>query len=363
MTATAAKTYQLYINGQWAEAAGGKTFEVRNPATGELIANVADGGAAEAEAAVKAAHEAFPAWSKRPADERAELLHKAFDILKSRIEEHARILTQENGKPLAESKRRGDDRRGLRRWNAEEARRTYGEVVPSPTASQARADLPPAGRRGRGDHPLELPVLDDHPQDRPGPGGGLHRRAAPLLGDAAGRDGDHQGVRRCGLPGGRGQHRHQQVGDRRSSKVLAESKLVRKITFTGSTEVGKQLMAQAAGTVKKVSLELGGHAPMLIFDDADLEAAAQGAITSRFRNAGQTCICTNRLYVQRSIVDKFSKRVAELAGGLKVGNGLDAGDAGRAADRRARLRQGRGSGQGCGRRGRAGAGRWQARRA
>ena len=109
------------------------------------------------------------------------------------------------------------------------------------------------------------------------------------------------------------------------SKVLAESNLVKKITFTGSTEVGKQLMMQAAGTVKKVSLELGGHAPMLIFDDADLEQAAQGAITSRFRNAGQTCICTNRLYVQRSIVDKFSKRVAELASGLKVGNGMDAG--------------------------------------
>src|SRR6476469_3820037 len=124
MTATAVKTYQLYSNGQWIDAAGGKTFEVRNPATGELLANVADGGAAEAVAAVKAAHAAFPAWSKRPADERAELLHKAFDILKGRIEEHARILTQENGKPLAESRGEATIGAAFVRWNAAEARRT-----------------------------------------------------------------------------------------------------------------------------------------------------------------------------------------------------------------------------------------------
>ena len=136
MTATAVKTYQLYINGRWVEAAGGRTFEVHNPATGDVLAEVADGGAEEATAAVRAAADAFPAWSKRPADERAELLHKTFELLRSRIDEHARILTEENGKPLAESKGEATIGAGFVRWNAEEARRTYGEVVPSPTTAK-----------------------------------------------------------------------------------------------------------------------------------------------------------------------------------------------------------------------------------
>ena len=324
MTATAVKTYQLYINGQWVEAAGGKTFAVHNPATDEIIGEAADAGAAEAEAAVKAAHDAFPAWAKRPADERAELLHKAFDILKSRIEDHARILTQENGKPLAESRGEATIGAAFVRWNAEEARRTYGEVVPSPTtAKRVLTFRQPVGVVAA-ITPWNFPYSMITRKIAPALAAGCTvvlrpSSATPLVALEIIKAFDD-----AGFPAG-----VVNIVTSKSavavSKVLAESNLVKKITFTGSTEVGKQLMVQAAGTVKKVSLELGGHAPMLIFDDADLEQAAQGAITSRFRNAGQTCICTNRLYVQRSIVDKFSKRVAELASALKVGNGMDAG--------------------------------------
>ena len=324
MTATATKAYQLYINGRWIEAAGGKTFAVHNPATGELIGEAADAGTAEAEAAVKAAHDAFPAWAKRPADERAELLHKAFDILKSRIEEHARILTQENGKPLAESKGEATIGAGFVRWNAEEARRTYGEVVPSPTTGKrvltSRQPVGVVAAITPWNFPYSMITRKIAPALAAGCTVVLRPSSAtPLVALEIIKAFDD-----AGFPAG-----VVNIITSKSavavSKVLAESNLVKKITFTGSTEVGKQLMVQAAGTVKKVSLELGGHAPMLIFDDADLEQAAQGAIMSRFRNAGQTCICTNRLYVQRTIVDKFSKRVAELAKGLKVGNGLDAG--------------------------------------
>ena len=324
MTATAAKTYQLYINGEWVGGQGGKTFEVRNPATDELIAEVADGGAAEAEAAVQAAHAAFPAWSKRPADERAELLHKAFEILKGRIDEHAQILTQENGKPLAESKGEATVGAAFVRWNAEEARRTYGEVVPSPTAAKRVLTFRQPVGVVAAITPWNFPYSMITRKIAPALAAGCTvvlrpSSATPLVAIEIIR-----AFHDAGFPAG-----VVNIVTSKSatgvSKVFAESNLVKKITFTGSTEVGKELMAQAAGTVKKVSLELGGHAPMLIFDDADLEQAAQGAITSRFRNAGQTCICTNRLYVQRSIVDKFSKRVAELASGLKVGNGLEAG--------------------------------------
>jgi len=323
MTATATKTYQLYINGEWIDAASGKTFAVTNPATGEEIATVADAGTAEAEAAVKAAHAAFPAWSKRPADERAELLHAAFEILKSRIDEHARILTLENGKPLAESKGEATIGAGFVRWNAEEARRTYGEVVPSPAANKRVLTYRQPVGVVAAITPWNFPYSMITRKIAPALAGGCTvilrpSSATPLVAIEIIRAFDE-----AGFPAGVVNIvTSKSAGE--VSKVLAESKLVRKITFTGSTEVGKQLMAQAAGTVKKVSLELGGHAPMLIFDDADIEAAAQGAIMSRFRNAGQTCICTNRLYVQRPLLEKFSQRVAEIAKGLKVGDGLDA---------------------------------------
>ncbi len=322
MTATATKAYQLYINGEWVDATGGKTFTVKNPATGEDLAEVADAGAKETTAAIQAAEAAFPAWAKRPADERAELLHAAFEILKSRVDEHAKLLTQENGKPLAESKGEAAVGAGFVRWNAEEARRTYGEVVPSPTTSKRVLTYRQPVGVVAAITPWNFPYSMITRKIAPALAAGCTvvlrpSSATPLVAIEIIRAFDE-----AGFPAG-----VVNIVTSKSasavSKVMAESPIVRKITFTGSTEVGKELMAQAAGTVKKVSLELGGHAPMLIFDDADVEAAAQGAILSRFRNAGQTCICTNRLYVHRPILDKFSSRVAALAKELKVGNGLD----------------------------------------
>lgn len=322
MAATATKTYQMYINGQWVDGPAGKTFAVHNPATGELLADVADGGAEAAEAAVAAATAAFPAWSKRPADERAELLHKAYDLLKSRIDAHATILTEENGKPLAESKGEATIGAGFVRWNAEEARRTYGEVVPSPTAGKRVLTFRQPVGVVAAITPWNFPYSMITRKIAPALAAGCTvvlrpSSATPLVAVEIIRAFDD-----AGFPPGV-VNIVTSKSARAVSDVWAQSHDVRKITFTGSTEVGKELMAAAAGTVKKVSLELGGHAPMLVFDDADLEAAAQGAIISRFRNAGQTCICTNRLYVQRGIVEQFSQRVAELAKGLKVGNGLD----------------------------------------
>ncbi len=323
MATTAVKTYQLYINGEWREAAGGKTFPVQNPATGELLAEVADGGADAAQAAVDAAATAFPAWAKRPADERAELLHKAYGILMERLLDHARILTEENGKPFAESKGEATIGAGFVRWNAEEARRTYGEVVPPPTASKRVLTFRQPVGVVAAITPWNFPYSMITRKIAPALAAGCTvvlrpSSATPLVAVEIVR-----AFADAGFPPGV-VNIVTSKSARAVSQVWTESPVVRKITFTGSTEVGKELMAQAAGTVKKVSLELGGHAPMIVFDDADLEVAAQGAIISRFRNAGQTCICTNRLFVQRGVYDKFSKRVAELAGELKVGNGMDA---------------------------------------
>ena len=322
MATTAVKTYQLYINGEWREATGGKTFPVHNPATGELLAEVADAGAQEAEEAVQAAQAAFPAWSKRPADERAELLHKAYGLLAERIPEHARILTEENGKPLAESKGEATIGAGFVRWNAEEARRTYGEVVPPPTTGKRVLTFRQPVGVVAAITPWNFPYSMITRKIAPALAAGCTvvlrpSSATPLVAVEIIRAFDD-----AGFPPGV-VNIVTSKSARAVSQVWTDSPVVRKITFTGSTEVGKELMAQAAGTVKKVSLELGGHAPMIVFDDADLEVAAQGAIISRFRNAGQTCICTNRLFVQRGIYDTFSQRVAQLAREMKVGNGLD----------------------------------------
>jgi len=322
-TTAAVRTYQVYINGEWREAAGGKTFAVHNPATGELLAEVADGGADEAQAAVDAAAAAFPAWAKRPADERAELLHKAYGILMERLLDHARILTEENGKPFAESKGEATIGAGFVRWNAEEARRTYGEVVPPPTVGKRVLTFRQPVGVVAAITPWNFPYSMITRKIAPALAAGCTvvlrpSSATPLVAVEIVR-----AFADAGLPPGV-VNIVTSKSARAVSQVWTESPIVRKITFTGSTEVGKELMMQAAGTVKKVSLELGGHAPMIVFDDADLEVAAQGAIVSRFRNAGQTCICTNRLFVQRGVYEKFSQRVAELARELKVGNGMDA---------------------------------------
>lgn len=312
----------LFIGGEWRAAPGGRTFTVRNPATTEVLAEVADGGREEAREAIAAAYAAFPAWAATPADKRAQLLTRAAQLMLERCEELSRLLTLENGKPVAESRVETTVAAGFLQWNAEEARRVYGEVVP-PTLPNRRILVikQPVGvvtAITPWNFPTSMVTRKLGPALAAGCTGVLRpARATPLVAIAI-----FKLFEEAGFPKGVANlitgTDSAGIGDE-----FATNPQVRKITFTGSTEVGKQLIIKAAGTVKRVSMELGGHAPFLVFDDADVEHAAQAVITSRFRNAGQTCICTNRLYVQRPVADAFSRRVAELARALKVGNGLE----------------------------------------
>jgi succinate-semialdehyde dehydrogenase / glutarate-semialdehyde dehydrogenase len=321
---TATKTYGMYINGEWLSADGGKEFAVRNPATSETLAQIADGGVAETRRAIEAAHAAFPAWSGMTADKRAALLSKAAQLMTERTEDLARVLTQENGKPLPES--RGEVAVGASffQWNAEEARRIYGEVVP--TIANDRRVLTikqPVGVVAAitpWNFPFSMVTRKLGPALAAGCTAVLRpARATPLVAIEI-----FKIMEEVGFPAGV-VNLVTGTDSAGMGAELATNPLVRKLTFTGSTEVGKQLLGLASSTVKRVSLELGGHAPFLVFDDADLDKAAAAAVTSRFRNAGQTCICTNRVYVQRSVADAFTAKVAQLAGSLKIGNGLQQG--------------------------------------
>lgn len=316
------KTRGIFINGEWRAAASGKTFAVRNPATGEVLAEVADGGVAEARQAIEAAHAAFPAWAATTADKRAAFLARAAQLMDERAEELARILTRENGKPLAESRGEVASGASFFQWNAEEARRIYGQVVPTVAADRRvltiRQPVGVVAAITPWNFPFSMVTRKLGPALAAGCTAVLRpARATPLVAIAI-----YEIMQEVGFPPGV----VNLVTGTDSAGIGAEmatNPLVRKLTFTGSTEVGKQLLALAAGTVKRVSLELGGHAPFLVFDDADLDKAAQSAVLSRFRNAGQTCICTNRVYVQRGVAEQFTARLAQLAGSLKVGDGLD----------------------------------------
>jgi succinate-semialdehyde dehydrogenase/glutarate-semialdehyde dehydrogenase len=314
----------LFIDGQWRAAPGGKTFEVRNPATGQTLANVADGGLAETRAAIEAAHRAFPEWSQTTADKRAQLLTKAANLMMERLEHLSAVLTAENGKPLAES--RGETTIGAAffQWNAEEARRIYGEVVPSSAADRRvltyRQPVGVVAAITPWNFPTSMVTRKLGPALAAGCTAVLRpARSTPLVAIEI-----YKILQEAGFPPGV-VNLVTGTDSAAMGNELATNPMVRKITFTGSTEVGKQLTALAAGTVKRVSMELGGHAPSIVFEDADLEKAAASVVTSRFRNAGQTCICTNRVYVQRSIAEKFQQRVAELTAALKVGDGSQPG--------------------------------------
>jgi succinate-semialdehyde dehydrogenase/glutarate-semialdehyde dehydrogenase len=325
----------LYVGGDWVAAPAGRTFGVHDPATGAELAQVADGDRAVIERAVSAAHASFPAWSVMPGEARAELLHRAQHVLVERTERIARLLTQENGKPLAESRAEVTMSARFLLWHAEEAKRAYGRVVPASAAGRRILVLRQPVGVVAAITPWNFPLSM------------VARKVAPAL--AAGCTVILRPAKKtplvaielfevfaeAGFPPG-------VVGLVTTSDAAAfadavlSDRRVRKITFTGSTEVGKSLFARAADQLKRVSLELGGHAPFIVFEDADLDAAAAGAVLSRFRNAGQTCVCTNRLLVQRSAARDFTERVAARVSSLRVGNGLDDGiDVGPLIDRQA----------------------------
>ena len=310
------------INGEWVGADDGAVHAVTNPANGEVVSRVPDMGAAETERAIDAANSALPAWSAKPAKERAILLRKWFDLILANQDDLALLMTLEQGKPLVESKGEVLYGASFIEWFAEEAKRAYGETIPSPVADKRIVVIKQAVGVIAAITPWNFPIAMITRKVGPALAAGCTAvvkpaEATPLcalaLGELALRAGIPAGVLNVVTTA-----RPAVVGE-----AITSSPIVRKLSFTGSTPVGKRLMAACAGTVKRVSLELGGNAPFIVFDDADLDAAVRGAIASKYRNAGQTCVCANRFYVQDGVYDAFAAKLAEAVSKLKVGNGLD----------------------------------------
>ncbi|MCE7902955.1 MAG: NAD-dependent succinate-semialdehyde dehydrogenase [Gammaproteobacteria bacterium PRO9] len=308
------------VAGQWIAADSARNFEVRNPATGEVLGTVPDCGAAETRRAIEAAQAAWPAWRERPAAERSALLRKLHDLLLVNQEDLARLMTAEQGKPLAESRGEIAYSAGFLSWFSEEAKRLYGDVIPGFARDRRVVVLKQPVGVVAAITPWNFPSAM------------IARKLAPAL--AAGctivikpaPETPYSALalarlaERAGIPAG---VINIVTGDAVAiGGELTANPLVRKLSFTGSTAVGKLLMAQCAPTVKKVSLELGGNAPFIVFDDADLDAAVAGAIASKYRNSGQTCVCANRLLVQDGIHDAFAERLVAAVARLRVGDGL-----------------------------------------
>jgi succinate-semialdehyde dehydrogenase/glutarate-semialdehyde dehydrogenase len=314
---------QCYVDGQWCAAASGKTFAVTNPATGERIAEVPDMGAAETRRAIDAADAALPGWRSKTAKERSNVLRRWFELVMAAQDDLGALLTAEQGKPLGEA--RGEIAMGAAfiEWFAEEARRVYGDVIP-PHAADKRILVfkQPVGVCAA-ITPWNFPSAMITRKVAPAIAAGCTvvlkpAEATPLSALALAALAE-----RAGLPKG---VFNVITGDAATiGGELTGNPIVRKLSFTGSTEIGKLLMKQCSGTLKKLSLELGGNAPFIVFDDADLDAAADGAVASKFRNAGQTCVCANRIFVQDAVYDAFSQKLAERVKKLRVGNGMEQG--------------------------------------
>jgi len=312
------------INGSW--VAGSARFAVTDPATGQELAQVANLGPADAEAAIAAANQAWPAWRAKTAKERGAILMKWFQLLHQHADDLARIMTAEQGKPLAEA--RGEVVYGASfvEWFAEEAKRVYGETIPTTDANKRYLVIKQPIGVCAAITPWNFPIAMITRKVAPALAAGCPvvikpAEQTPLSALAAA-----ELAQRAGMPAG---VLNVLCADSDNSiaigGVLCASDVVRHLSFTGSTEVGRILARQCAPTVKKVSLELGGNAPFIVFDDADIGAAVEGAMVSKYRNAGQTCVCANRFYVQAGVYDEFVARLAARAGGIQVGNGFEAG--------------------------------------
>ena len=313
-----------YINGSWTAGGATKTFDVLNPATGEVLASLPDMGAAETREAIDAAYAAQPAWAARPAKERAGILRKWHDLMVAHADELAAILTAEMGKPFPEARGEILYAAAYVEWYAEEAKRIYGETIPAPSSDKRMIVIKqPVGVVGT-ITPWNFPAAM------------ITRKIAPALavGCAVVSKPAEQTplsalalavlAEQAGIPAGVFNVIVGEDGPAIGKELCGNDK-VRKISFTGSTEVGRILMRQCADQIKKVSLELGGNAPFIVFDDADLDAAVEGALASKYRNAGQTCVCANRLYVQSGVYDAFAAKLAAKVETMAVGDGFKAG--------------------------------------
>lgn len=313
----------LYINGEWRESISGKKLAVTNPATGELIQEVAYAGREETRQAIEAAQAAFPLWKSKTAKERAQYMLRAAQIMRDNLEEIARVLTSEMGKPLPEA--RGEVNMAIEyiEWYAEEAKRIYGETIPASHPDKRILVLREPVGVTAAITPWNFPVSMITRKLAPALAAGCPMIIKPASATPLSAIKVVEAFHEAGIPKG---VVNLVIGPATAiAGEMTSNPIVRKVTFTGSTEIGKELLRACADTVKKVSMELGGHAPFIVFEDADLDKAVDGALASKFRNAGQTCICTNRIFVQESIAEEFGKRFAEKVSKLKIGNGLEEG--------------------------------------
>ena len=315
---------RAFLAGEWVDAPDGATFDVKNPARGDVIAKVADLGRDDVSRAIDAAESAMKEWAARPAKERAQIMRRWYDLMMENQDDLGRIMTAEQGKPLAEAKGEVAYGASFIEWFGEEAKRVYGETIPGHQADKRltviRQPIGVVGSITPWNFPNAMIARKAAPAlaagcgfvARPAAETPLSALAMAVLGE------------RAGLPKGI----LSVVTSSRSSDVgkeFCENPKVRKLTFTGSTEVGRILLRQAADQVMKCSMELGGNAPFIVFDDADLDAAVEGAMASKFRNNGQTCVCANRIYVQAGVYDQFAEKLAAAVSKLKVGDGLEDG--------------------------------------
>ena len=314
---------QAYINGQWCDGDEGKLLPVRNPATGETIVEIASVGAAETRRAVEAAEAAMTEWRQRPAKKRTSVLRTWFNLIMENQEDLAQLMTAEQGKPLAES--RGEVAYGANyiEWFAEEAKRIYGDVIPGPAADKRIVCIKQPVGVVAAITPWNFPIAMITRKAAPALAAGCSivikpASETPLSALALAELGE-----RAGIPAG---VLNVVAGSAREiGGELTGNAIVRKLTFTGSTPIGKVLEAQCAETMKKTSMELGGNAPFIVFNDADLDAAVEGALISKYRNAGQTCVCSNRIFAQADIYNAFVEKLVARTAELAVGNGADDG--------------------------------------
>lgn len=314
---------QAHLNGKWCDADDGTTVPVTNPATGEQIGTVPRMGAAETRRAIEAADAAWPAWRKRTAKDRSAVLRKWHDLMLSHAEDLAIIMTLEQGKPLAEAKGEVAYAASFIEWFAEEGKRVAGDMLQSPWEDKRLVVVKEPIGVCAAITPWNFPAAMITRKAGPALAAGCPMVVKPAESTPFSALALAVLAERAGIPPGifsviTGSPRD--IGEEMTSNPV-----VRKLTFTGSTEVGRLLMQKSASTVKKLSLELGGNAPFIVFDDADLDAAVDGAIISKYRNAGQTCVCANRIFVQDGVYDVFAAKLVAAVEKLKVGNGLEAG--------------------------------------
>ena len=312
---------QAYIGGKWENANGGGTVDVVNPATHEKIGTVPNMGAAETRRAIEAAHAAFPAWAAKTAKERAAILRRWYDLMLANQEDLAVLMTAEQGKPLAESKGEIAYAASFIEWFAEEGKRIYGDVIPPHQADKRILVLRQPVGVVAAITPWNFPAAMITRKAGPALAAGCTFVCKPATQTPYSALAMAELGARAGIPPGVLNVVTGTAAREIGGEMTSNTK-VRKLTFTGSTEVGKKLMAQCAETIKKVSFELGGNAPFIVFEDADLDAAVAGAITSKYRNTGQTCVCANRLYIQSSVYDAFTRKLVDAVAKLRVGDGL-----------------------------------------